>query len=133
MKSIKYIVIHCSDTPYLKDFGVSDITRWHKERGFVTCGYHYVIRLDGTIELGRPEFMEGAHCKGVNCCSIGICYIGGRDCKGNFSDSRTSDQIVSLHSLVNDLLKRFPGARVVGHRDLCRYKVCPCFDVSKEF
>lgn len=73
MRTISEIIIHCSATVEGKDFFVKDIDRWHKQRGFKMVGYHFVIRLDGTIEQGRPLEMIGAHCTGHNAHSIGIC------------------------------------------------------------
>ena len=77
MRKITQIIIHCSATPEGKDYTVADIDRWHKARGFKMIGYHYVIYRDGSIHTGRPLEMVGAHCKGHNAHSIGICYIGG--------------------------------------------------------
>ena len=77
MREIKSIILHCSATPEGKDFTVADITRWHKERGFRTIGYHYVVYRDGTVHKGRPVEQIGAHCEGHNKNSIGVCYIGG--------------------------------------------------------
>ena len=94
-------------------------------------GYHYVIRLDGTIEQGRPLEMIGAHCTGHNAHSIGICYIGGLDRSGNPKDTRTQVQKDVLWSLVESLQKRFPGATVHGHREFAN-KACPCFEVKEE-
>lgn len=83
MRTINEIIIHCSATREGQDFSVKDIDRWHKQRVFLMVGYHYIIRLDGTIEQGRPLEMIGAHCTGHNAHSIGICYIGGLDSNGN--------------------------------------------------
>lgn len=79
LRKIDKIIVHCADTPDGKDFTIKDIDRWHKERGWQCCGYHHVIRLDGTIENGRPLAQIGAHCKGYNENSIGICLIGRRE------------------------------------------------------
>ena len=73
------IIIHCSATRAGQDFTATDIDRWHRQRGFRSIGYHFVIRLDGTIEPGRDVALDGAHCTGWNHRSIGICYIGGLD------------------------------------------------------
>lgn len=141
------IIIHCSATRNGHDFRASDIDRWHREQGFAEIGYHYVIDLDGTIEVGRPLTMAGAHCKGWNKRSIGICYIGGLDANGMPADTRTHAQKVSLHNLVEQLLERFPSiTQVLGHRDTSPdrngdgkitpdewVKACPCFDVKSEF
>lgn len=131
MRQIRKIILHCSATPEGKNFSSADIDRWHKARGFKMIGYHYVIRLDGTIEQGRPLEMTGAHCKGHNAHSIGICYIGGLDPKGRPKDTRTPEQKDSLWALVQALLKQFPNATVHGHKEFAN-KDCPCFDVPKE-
>lgn len=87
---IKEIIVHCSATPEGKDFTVSDIKRWHLERGFSDIGYHYVIYRDGSINEGRSESIAGAHCTGHNTISIGVCYIGGMDSTNkNPKDTRT--------------------------------------------
>ena len=132
MRSITQIIIHCSATPEGKDFSVSDIDRWQRQRGFKIVGYHYVIRLDGTIEQGRPLEMIGAHCTGHNAHSIGICYIGGLDRSGKPKDTRTQVQKDVLWSLVKSQQKRFPSATVHGHREFAN-KTCPCFEVKEEF
>lgn len=66
MRTIDSIIIHCSATPCGKDFTAADIDRWHRQRSFNGIGYHFVIRLDGTIESGRPIGKPGAHCVGWN-------------------------------------------------------------------
>lgn len=140
-------MIHCSATRAGLDFRASDIDRWHREQGFDGIGYHYVIDLDGTIEVGRPLTMAGAHCKGWNKRSIGICYIGGLDANEIPSDTRTLAQRKAMHKLVEQLMERFPGiTQVLGHRDTSPdrngdgkitpdewVKACPCFDVKSEF
>lgn len=73
------IIIHCSATRAEQDITAADIESWHRARGFWTIGYHYVIRLDGTIEPGRDVTLDGAHCMGWNKRAIGICYVGGLD------------------------------------------------------
>ncbi len=96
----------------------------------------------GTRSLELP----GAHCRGHNKYSIGICYEGGLDARGNPKDTRTPEQRSALHLLVYQLLQQFRNARVCGHRDLSPdldgdgtvepwewVKQCPCFEVSKEF
>lgn len=77
MRKIKEIIIHCSATREGRDYTVADIDRWHRERGFFCIGYHFVIYRDGSIHVGRSVEEVGAHCKGHNTVSIGVCYIGG--------------------------------------------------------
>lgn len=132
MRNINKIIIHCSATKEGKAFNVADITRWHKERGFNTIGYHWVVLLDGTIQQGRAEMVMGAHCKGYNANSIGICYIGGLDENGKSKDSRTPEQKKSLLELLKRLKKDYPNATIHGHREFAN-KDCPCFDAKNEY
>lgn len=133
MRNITEIIVHCSATPRGRKVTAADIDRWHKERGFRCIGYHYVILLDGTIERGRAESEIGAHCKGHNAGSIGICYIGGLTGDGKQAvDTRTDQQRVAMTELIMSLKERYPKAKVYGHRDFAA-KECPCFDVHKEF
>ena len=131
-RQITEIIIHCSATEAGQDFGAADIDRWHRARGWQSIGYHYVVRLDGRIEVGRPESEVGAHCAGHNAHSIGICYIGGLH-QGQPADTRTAQQKAALTNLITHLHTNYPDAVVLGHRDTGAPKACPCFDVRKEF
>lgn len=132
-RKITEIIVHCSATPEGKDFTVADITRWHNQRGFRTIGYHYVIYRDGSVHTGRPEGEIGAHCTGHNAVSIGICYIGGLAADGKTAkDTRTPEQREALLMLLRHLRKKYPGAKIYGHRDFAA-KACPSFDARKEY
>lgn len=133
MRIIKEIIIHCADTPAGRDDRAKDIDRWHKAQGYAEIGYHYVVDIDGTIEPGRDVEKIGAHCKGHNANSIGICYIGGRN--KNMSereDTRTDEQKKSLVLLLKYLRAKYPKAKIYGHRDFAD-KACPCFDAKEEY
>lgn len=127
-----YLVIHCSATPAKMDVGLEEITDWHKQRGFKTVGYHYIIRRDGRVEKGRPVFEIGAHVVGYNHKSVGICMVGGTD-KDNKQpeDNFTQAQWDALYPLLVSLHAIYPKAVIVGHRDLDAGKACPSFNVSK--
>ena len=131
MRELNKIVIHCSATEQGKEVSVEDIIRWHKARGWRTIGYHYVIGITGKIERGRPIKEQGAHVKGHNKDTIGVCYIGGLINKKP-SDTRTIPQIHALRGLVEGLKIAFEINEVIGHRDLSNNKECPCFDVKTE-
>ena len=138
MRTITLIVIHCSAVRPDQTSSKEDIEKWHKDRGFKCIGYHYVIRRDGTIELGRPEWMVGAHChvagQNHNKYSIGVCYEGGLDLRGQPADTRTAEQKQTMRRLLEELHARYPRAMIVGHHDLNPYKDCPCIiDVVKEY
>lgn len=132
MRNINKIIVHCTATNEGKAFTANDITRWHKDRGFATIGYHYVVLLDGTIQQGRAEMVMGAHCKGYNANSIGICYIGGLDENGKSKDTRTPEQKKALLELLKRLKKDYPNATIHGHREFAN-KDCPCFDAKNEY
>lgn len=132
MRTVTLIVVHCSATPQGSDFHATDIDRWHRAKGWKMIGYHYVVNLDGTIEKGRPESMVGAHCKGHNEHSLGVCYIGGLDAQGRPADTRTSAQKTALRRLLERLHAAYPQALIVGHRTMAP-TACPCFDAVGEY
>ena len=132
MRTIDKIIIHCSATLPGQRVDVETITRWHKQRGFKTIGYHFFIDRSGTIHAGRPLEQQGAHCKGQNARSIGICYEGGLNKEGKPYDTRTILQRIAMKELVAQLQERFTEATVHGHREFAN-KACPCFDVEAEF
>ena len=129
---MKEIILHCSATKENADFSAADIKKWHLQRGFKNIGYHYVIRLDGTVEAGRKEDEIGAHCLGHNKDSLGICYIGGLDSNGTPKDTRTNEQKKSLVKLVLKLMKKYNISieNVRGHYEFAN-KVCPSFKIEK--
>ena len=131
-RPISEIIIHCSATPAGRDVTASEIRQWHLHRGFADIGYHFVVRLSGEIEVGRPLWMQGAHCLGHNPGSIGVCYVGGCDAGMNPADTRTAPQRDALAGLLRWLKIHFPAATVHGHREFAA-KACPSFDVSKEY
>lgn len=134
MRVIDRIIIHCSDTPEGRYVNAAEIRRWHiQERGWSDIGYHFVILLDGTIERGRPIDRIGAHCKGQNLHSIGICYVGGMTYDGKKSkDTRTPEQKTAMRQLVQELSRSHGPLTVHGHNEFSE-KDCPCFNVRAEF
>mgnify|MGYP001775048224 FL=1 len=132
MRQITEIIIHCSATPIGKNYTVEDIDKWHKAKGWKGIGYHYVIYLDGSVHKGRPEEEIGAHCKGHNSNSIGVCYIGGLDEFGEPEDTRTDKQKEALIVLLKALKVKYPAATIHGHREFAA-KACPCFDAKEEY
>lgn len=135
MNKVDYIIVHCSDSPNLDDDErldtAGDIHRWHRERGFDGIGYNYVIDERGREQNGRPVFLHektfwpGAHARGYNNRSIGICLIGKKDFHGV--------QLNQARQIIKRLQCVWPDAKVVGHRDLDSRKTCPNFDVKTWF
>lgn len=139
MRKINKIVIHHSES----DWGnANEIRDWHVNgNGWSDIGYHYVIcnayptfacwdgfspneSWDGKIEIGRDESIPGAHVKGHNSDSLGICLVG----NGAF----TGAQIMSLKKLIRALLVKHKGAQVFGHCDLDEKKPeCPSLNIER--
>ena len=119
---IKLLIVHCSDTNDSEKFDASDIHKMHLNFGWNGIGYHKVICRDGKIQNGRPEYWMGAHVKGKNNCSLGVCLIG----KNNF----TKRQFASLENVLKKWLKSYPNAKIIGHsKAVVTKKTCPNFDV----
>ena len=136
MRTISFIIIHCSAVKPDQTSSAAQIDTWHRRDNHwkYGIGYHYVIRRDGTIEPGRPEWMIGAHCKNHNAHSIGVCYEGGLDIRGQPDDTRTEAQKATMRKLLEELHARYPHAVILGHRDLNPGKDCPGYkNVAKEY
>ena len=139
MREIKYIAIHCADTKPSMTVDIKRIEKWHLKRGWSGVGYHYYIRQDGTLELGRDldndgNIIEeiGAHVGGYNSKSIGICWEGGKSEDGKPEDNRTNQQKATLKTLLVLLGSIFNKAKILGHRDFPKVKKsCPNFDVKE--
>lgn len=132
MREINEIIIHCTATKDGQKVTAADVDKWHKKRGFVCIGYHFLVLLDGTIETGRPLDKVGAHCVGHNAKSVGVCYVGGLDKNGAPKDTRTKAQKDALCDLLRRLVIDYPNATIHGHNEFAQ-KACPCFDASKEY
>lgn len=142
MKTIRYLVVHCSATPANRDIGVAEIRAMHLQRKFNDVGYHYVIRRDGRVEKGRADHVAGAHVTGHNSHSLGICLVGGVDARIQPEENYTPAQYDALAKLLGELKLKHAQAEILGHRDLSPdrngdgvispnewLKACPCFDV----
>lgn len=131
---ITMIVVHCSATNCNRDYTVQQLYHDHVEvNRWRYIGYHFYIRRSGKVESTRPLSLIGAHAKGFNAHSIGICYEGGLDEHGFAADTRTPEQKKAMARLIVQLHQQFPTiSQVLGHRDLPRvHKACPCFDAKE--
>lgn len=133
-RKINKIIVHCSATREGQHIDVDTIRDWHVNgRGWSDIGYHYVIYLDGTVHPGRPIERSGAHTKGQNSNSIGICYIGGVETDGKTpKDTRTPEQKAALDNLLFVLTDIFANTTIHGHNEFAA-KACPSFDVQAEY
>lgn len=133
MRNIKRVILHCSATAEGDDIHADTIRAWHLSRGWSDIGYHYVIRLDGTIESGRPINKIGAHARGQNKDSVGICYVGGLDSSGHPKNTMTPEQRTSVNRICRALCQVLNKPLALhGHREYSS-KACPSFEVSEVF
>lgn len=125
-RKVNLLIIHCSDSDIGAHDNIETIKEWHKERGFNDIGYHYLIKKDGSVCTGRSEDTPGAHTRGHNSRSIGVCLSGRREF--------TREQFGSLERLAFDLCKKYglEKSDILGHCDLNKNKTCPNFDLHKE-
>jgi N-acetyl-anhydromuramyl-L-alanine amidase AmpD len=137
---VKLIVVHCSATPPEDDIGAKEIRTWHVNiQGWSDIGYHGIIRRDGSFERGRPLHQRGAHAKGYNSQSWGLCLIGGTKTGNDFQAEAnyTSKQYETLWATLDAWRTLAPRAATCGHRDLDSthqaLKACPSFDVREYY
>lgn len=133
MRELKFIALHCSASPVTLDIGAKEIRQWHKAKKWSDIGYHYVIRLNGKVELGRALWKPGAHISGWNESSIGVCYIGGVDSDKKPLDTMNERQQASFRAIVKTLRAQHGPLEVYGHNDFTNAKACPSFQVSEKF
>lgn len=121
---IKSLYVHCTDSDDSLDIGRREIEEWHRQRGFISesgisCGYHYIVRRDGRVEVGRPEHETGAHVKGHNSNSIGVVWVGRKQIGTN--------QLKSLYKVCKDIIIRhnIQIDKVLGHYESDPGKTCP--------
>lgn len=113
---VRYIILH-----HAAGHGsVRAVHAYHRDvNGWSGIAYHLYIRRSGEVWAGRPLEMKGAHCLGYNGCSIGVCF------EGDFEkEVMPPEQLEAGREAVEYLRKRFPGARVLGHRELSK-TACP--------
>ena len=133
MRDLNRIILHCAATREGKDFSVDTIREWHVNgRGWSDIGYHWVIRLDGSIEGGRPLEKSGAHTKGHNKDSVGVCYIGGCDADGKPKDTMNPEQEKAWRMIVLSLRTLYGDLTIHGHNEFAN-KACPSFIVKEKF
>lgn len=131
MRTINFIVVHCTATPPETTTGAIQ-KYWKEQLGWTRPGYHYLIQRDGEVVqlLSEKEIANGV--RGYNKESIHLSYIGGIDGQGKPVDNRSARQVHAMFDLVVKLSVKYPKATILGHRDFPGVKkACPCFDVRR--
>ena len=129
MREIDEIIIHCADTRINQYFSIDDVRSWHLQRGFSDIGYHFYIKLDGSVWYGRDVYKPGAHCKGRNAHTIGICFEGGLKEDGSKWDRPTEEQLFNYKELQEELFNKY-GILDVNPHSKYSTKSCPNFEIS---
>lgn len=133
MRKINRIIIHCSATKADHDIDVSDVRQWHLDRGWRDIGYHYFVDIRGNGFKGRPLDQVGAHTRGHNHDSVGICYAGGIGEDGKPKDTLTDSQRRKIDQYIKAIRAVFGSEiSVHGHNEFAN-KACPSFKVVKYF
>ena len=118
-------MVHCSATRSDRNFSVENLISTGVAK-YGQASYHWFVQRNGNIVPILPESVRGAHARGYNRCSIGICYEGGINTRGKNDDTRTPQQKASLYELLKQC--------IIGHRELPHVaKDCPCFTASSEY
>ena len=109
--TVKRIICHNADATTCS---IEDIDRWHKNNGWAGCGYHFLVRKDGSVYRGRPENKLGAHTSNYNTGSLGICFEG----KYN-TEEMPESQLKAGQELIKYLLDKYnlSKANVYKHKD----------------
>lgn len=149
MRKLKYLVIHCTDTPPNYDVTRAKLEKWHlEENGWDRLGYSDIIHQDGKLENLTPYNEDDIitndektwGCSGINSSSRHIVLTGGRDKKnravfGAFQDIFSAAQYMVLHDYVHNFVRLHPGAKIAGHYQFPsakkQGKKCPGFDVPE--
>ncbi len=141
MGNLNMLVIHCTDTPPLREVTSAEVRFWHTApppagRGWGQVGYADMIHLNGVVENLVPhdenqmvdpsEITNGA--QGYNSNSRHVVYVGGMSASGSAQDTRTPLQSMALAGYVKKFLQLHPTCKVAGHNQLAA-KACPSFDV----
>lgn len=129
-KETKLIIVHCAATPPNMDIGRKEINEWHVNKGWSGIGYHFVIRRNGKVEIGRAIEEIGAHAEGYNSVSVGVCLVGGVNDKNIPEANFTPAQWAALTDLLKKLKGKYPKAKIIGHNEVAK-KACPSFNVQK--
>lgn len=110
-KSTKRAILHHAEA---SECTAEDIHRWHLQNGWSGAGYHFLVRKDGSIYRLRPEWAVGAHAKGSNSDSIGICFEG-----SYMTEAMPQAQINAGRELLSYLKGKYGFDKVQAHRDVC--------------
>ena len=116
MRKLERIFVHCTAGSQKKT--IEDLKAEFKRKGWRSPGYHIVIMPSGRVERLLPDEQISNGVQGYNSTAINVAYVGGIDANGKGVDNRTPEQKKSLISVLSELKKKYPDAKIMGHRDI---------------
>jgi N-acetylmuramoyl-L-alanine amidase len=126
-RPIKNLIVHSTES-FKDQYLTSDIlNEEHKERGFDTIQYHYLIRRDGTVQRGLPTTIaSNIDPKDYRNESVNIALVGGLNVPTGTAganafrsgSSFTRAQYTTLDTFIDIFYKGFPGGNVYGYSEL---------------
>ncbi len=137
MKKLKYLILHCTDTPEGRNVTKKDIEQWHlKGRGWSRLGYSDMIDAHGNLisltEFDQDQYVDNSEmtwgAKGINSLSRHFVYAGGKGRNGKPFDTRSQRQKEAMAIYVYFTILRHPNILIGGHNQFSS-KACPSFDV----
>jgi N-acetylmuramoyl-L-alanine amidase len=114
---------------YKQKSDLPEKVRGREGNGWSDVGYHYYIKLNGQLQLGRPIERSGAHTYKHNNDSIGICFEGGKTPDGGKWNAPTPEQFNCFKDLKEYLFRVFGDLPIKGHYQYSN-KTCPNFDIG---
>lgn len=144
MRKIERIFVHCTAGSQRQT--LADLWAEFQRKRWKNPGYHYVVFPNGTIQQLVDDNVVANGVYGYNQTAVHVAYVGGIDAAGSAIDNRTPAQKEALIRVLRMLHRRYPAARILGHRDISpdrnhngkvdkweRIKDCPCFDAITEY
>lgn len=138
-RPIKNLIIHSTESFKDQYLTCENIHDEHKERGFRTIQYHYLIRRDGTLQRGLATTLAAdIDPKEYRNESINIAMVGGINVPTGTEganafrsgSSFTRAQYTTLDTFIDTFFKGHPGGNVYGYGDLVEGNNDPHFDVE---
>ena len=133
MRTIKYLVVHCTATPHSTK--IESIERyWRENLKWANKGYHRCVKPNGEVVTLAPDEAVCNGVAGYNSVSLHVSYIGGINFHGDPIDNRTQGQKDALSMVLHEWKAKYPNAKILGHRDFPKVaKACPSFNAVAEY
>jgi N-acetylmuramoyl-L-alanine amidase len=106
----RVIAVRDTLTPPKQSTDAYEIDTAHCRQGRLGIGYHFLILIDGTIQLCRRIATCGSHSKHLDDISVAIGVVGGITEDGDRASTRNPEQEQSLADLTRVVQEIYPDA-----------------------